>query len=81
MEEGVQPTTEEHAEAQAPSCGACRLTLTRAEREVVAWAARLAQSQRDSRDMAGDYAASMRGLLERMGAANSGDDRRSVGGE
>lgn len=56
-------------------------TLTDAEREAVAWAARLAQSQRDSRDMAGDYAASMRGLLERMGAANSGEDRRSGCGE
>jgi hypothetical protein len=58
-----------------------RATLTDEEREAIAWAARLAQSQRDSRDMAGDYAASMRGLLERMAAANSGEDRRSGGGE
>lgn len=57
------------------------LRLTDDEREAVAWAARLAQSQRDSRDMAGDYAATMRGLLERTGAANSGEDRRGGGGE
>jgi hypothetical protein len=48
-------------------------TLTDAEREAVAWAARLAQSQRDSRDMAGDYAASMRGLLERTKTSKDDD--------
>lgn len=40
-------------------------TLTDAEREAVAWAERFAQSQRDSRDNAADYADALSGLLER----------------
>ena len=40
-------------------------TLTDAEREAVAWAERFAHSQRDSRDNAVDYAATLRGLLDR----------------
>lgn len=43
-----------------------KMVLTDAEREAVAWAERFAQSQRDSRDMAADYAATLRGLLERL---------------
>lgn len=48
-----------------------RLRLTDAEREAVAWAERFAHSQRDSRDNAVDYAATLRGLLAKHKGENS----------
>jgi hypothetical protein len=51
--------------------GGC--TLTETEREALHWFAHYGLPEH--------HAATLRGLLERLGAANSGDDRRSVGGE
>jgi len=59
-------------------CTLTPFTLTDAEREAIADAAdRYASVTPES----AETAATLRGLLERMGAANSGEDRRSEGGE
>lgn len=50
-------------------------TLTDAEREALWFAVAYAQNAQHTSET------TLRGLLERLGAANSGDDRRSVGGE
>lgn len=54
-------------------------TLTDAEREAVENC--IYASERIGDDWSDKQAATLRGLLERLGAANSGDNRRSVGGE
>lgn len=55
--------------------GGC--TLTETEREAM----QIAVEYVGSAYQVEHHAAVLRGLLERLGAANSGDDRRSVGGE
>ena len=63
-------------------CTLTPFTITAEEREAIAWCRdNLTAMAHTASAFAYIHAATLRGLLERLGAANSGEDRRSGGGE